>query len=151
MKTRKLSLESLDSRILPAASISNGVLTITGEIANYGPLAGDFTQVISANSLGAYVVQNGRPVVLQGKVEKIVYEGTHKNDRFLNYTQVSDVIFGGAGDDLLSSGTGATSEIHGGPGRDRLVGRARMNHLYTDGNDVILASVFVLHKDEYIP
>lgn len=128
---RKLQLEPLESRQLPAVSLTGSVLTITGEFGING--AGDYTIV---------------PELVYGGLTQIVYVGTSRNDSYANLTSINDLAFGAAGNDrLFPSGTGAHAELHGGEGNDLLNGRAAFNELWGDGGADLLLGVGIKHRD----
>ncbi len=68
-----------------------------------------------------------------------IHAGGSRADEFLEYSDHTDRVFGGAGDDLIFTGEG-DDRIYGGPGDDELYGGAGDDTYYYaggDGNDIV--------------
>src|SRR5438105_3607424 len=127
--------ESLETRTMMSASLSNGVLTIT-------ETNGADTVVVGKNPQGKFfVTENGIPsLFLWNAVNKVVVNLLAGADNFSAQPAVNkplevhggDVIKGLGGDDWLDGGVGGVAVYSQNTGNDRLEGG--------DGNDVLHAS-----------
>lgn len=146
-------IESLETREVPAASISSGVLVINGTSAN------DSVVVNPVGSALVKVTFNGQNQYFARSAitaNKVVFNGGDGNDYFNNNLASlrvvayggngndtmygdnnSDVLFGEAGDDKLY-GWGGNDFLYGGTGNDKLYGGAGYDYLFgQDGSDFL--------------
>ena len=122
-------VEVLESRRLLSASLSGGVLTITGTEAS------DVLEVqLRSEDNELRVQDNGRETEFPlGSVQKIVINGLGGND-FIEYSgrdgglAIPGELSGGNDSDTIQGGLG-NDTITGGPGRDRIQGK--------EGDDLI--------------
>jgi Ca2+-binding RTX toxin-like protein len=121
--------ETLENRRLLAATLSGGVLTVTGTEGN------DIIEVQKRSESGQLKLElNGTETrYALSDVQKIVIDGLGGDD-FIEYSgrrgglNIPGVINGGAGNDTLQGGP-ANDTIDGGDGNDRIEGKG--------GNDVL--------------
>ncbi|HEX3150089.1 MAG TPA: DUF5666 domain-containing protein [Gemmataceae bacterium] len=153
-KPRKiLSLESLNDRALPSATLLNGVLTVDGTAGR---------DVIVVRQSGARLIVKGQMIDVNGTLVKSVaassvhqvnvaagagndtinLSGVHVptsvdagdgNDTVFGGTS-DDVIDGGAGNDRINGGQGNNDEL-GGSGDDSLNGGAGNDSLFGEAGD----------------
>lgn len=129
MAKARLSLELLDLRALPSASLANGVLTIDGT---------DGRDVIVVHQMGGKLSVAGQSIDVNGtlvrsilatEVARISVAAGDGNDRIdLSQVRVPTVVDAGGGNDVVLGGMN-DDVIEGGAGKDRLVGLA--------GNDIL--------------
>jgi len=150
----RLTLDSLDHRVLPSASLANGVLTIDGT---------DGRDVIIVRQVGSQLRVRGESIDVNGAAVRTVAVGdvtriaisAAAGDDVVNLTGVrvaatvdagngDDRVFGGASDDSILGGAGndrlfgfrGNDEIAGGAGDDRINGGQGNDHLLgEDGDD----------------
>lgn len=80
-------------------------------------------------------------------VRCIEFHALNGNDSFVNLTAIRSVVWGGAGNDSISSGFG-NDIVRGGPGNDSIWGEAGFDYLHGDaGNDHIWGGT---HDDHLI-
>jgi Ca2+-binding RTX toxin-like protein len=140
---RRLQVESLENRSLPAAgvstSLSGGLLSVIGTDA------ADTIVVRQTAAHSVTVTANGETKSYTG-VNLISVDGRGGNDKIYVDTGATDAkritplnakLFGGAGNDLLVGGSG-NDTLDGGAGNDTLYGGAGNDVLYGgDGNDTL--------------
>ena len=120
--------------IKPIVTLRNGILTVTGSNAND-------TIKLDQYTLGIYVTVNGK-LLLRAKssaVTKIIVDAGDGDDTVTINSNISleTLIYGGAGNDTLTGGSGKNT-IYGGAGNDRITGGAGKDFLYGgDGNDTL--------------
>lgn len=135
--------------LLAAGTIS--YLTTGQKIVITGTTGDDFADVTSMGG-GQMRVRLETPGATieqfynSADVARIVFSGDAGNDRFVNYTAIPVVAYGGAGDDALTGGNGADllcgqaggdtllgglgdDTLNGGGGDDRLLGEAQNDRL----------------------
>ena len=152
MKTRKLTVQSLEARSLMAAGPvtplgislnSFGVLNIKGDARNDTAHVwvddGQVHATLSHTTI-KYVGGSAFPLTLtdpekvypQAQVTKIAFQGSDGNDAFTNDTFVPSTATGSAGNDLLIGGW-ANDILVGGDGADTLEGRGGDDNLRGQG------------------
>lgn len=143
---RRLRVESLEDRSLPASgitsSLSNGVLSITGtESAD--------TIVVRQTALRSVSVTSAGGTKSYNNVSLVSVDGRGGNDRIYFDTSITDAkriaplsakLNGGAGNDLIVGGSG-NDTINGGAGNDQLYGNSGIDMIEGgDGADRIFGN-----------
>jgi Ca2+-binding RTX toxin-like protein len=137
------SVEPLSERILPAITASfnqgAGLLSVLGDSQNN-------TIVVSRNAAGQILVNSGAVTVQGGtptvaNTSRILVFGLNGNDQIslneANGALPGANLFGGAGNDTLTGGSGADM-LFGQAGNDVLLGKGGIDLLFGgDGNDVL--------------
>ena len=158
MPKARLTLDVLDGRALPSASLVGGVLTIEGT---------DARDVIVVRQSAGRLTVGGQPIDVNGtpmravpaaSVARVSVAAGDGND-LVNLTYIrlpaivmagggNDVVLGGRADDVIDggagndriAGAGGNDDLAGGTGDDRLSGgRGNDRLLGGDGNDLLLA------------
>jgi Ca2+-binding RTX toxin-like protein len=140
----RLTLETLDERIVPAVTASftpgTGILSVLGD-------AGNNNIVVSRDAAGQILV-NGGAVAVQGGTATVANTaliqvfGLAGNDTITldeaNGALPAANLFGGAGNDVLTGGSG-NDMLFGQAGNDTLLGKGGNDFLFGgDGNDVLI-------------
>jgi Ca2+-binding RTX toxin-like protein len=159
---RTLAVETLERRENPTASLSNGLLTITGtDLAN--------TATVTIDARGTSSTTDDRVVVTEGTtttvfprymyhptngivamVQRVEFHGKGGDDTFTNATDLPCKAWGGAGKDTLTGGSaddrlygmGEADTLHGGDGADYLAGGQGDDKLWGDDGDDTLDEQF---------
>jgi len=153
MKKVRLVLESLDNRVLPSASLANGVLSIDGT---------DGRDVIVLRQVKEQLGVRGQLIDLNGTFVKWIplasvtqiAVATGAGDDFINLTKAKvptsvnagegkDVVIGGANNDMILGGAGddrlagmrGDDDIFGGADNDRITGGRGNDQLYGEEGD----------------
>jgi hypothetical protein len=129
-KSRKLNLESLESRELMAADIglnvSTGTLIINGSDRPDVAVVQQVYDTVVVSTGDGY--STSQRAFSAGQVRRIAFVGRSGDDFFSNASNISSVAWGGAGNDRLVGGTG----------RDWLMGEAGVDFLFgQEGNDIL--------------
>jgi Ca2+-binding RTX toxin-like protein len=160
MKMIRLVLDPLDHRVLPAAALANGLLTIDGT---------EGRDVIVLRHIKDQLSVRGQLIDLNGTLVKSVpvasvtqiAVATGAGDDYINLAKAKvptsinagegkDFIFGGVNDDVILGGGGndritgmhGNDVIFGGMENDRLVGGRGNDQLYGDeGNDFLFGQI----------
>jgi hypothetical protein len=148
---RRLNLESLENREVPACTIS--LIAFDGNVLNIQGTARADTAIV--RRVGADIVVTHRSAgdwadsvyrINASQVQAIRFLGGYGADQFLNSTNLAATILGEAGNDTLIDGAANSSLIGGdgndtlraGSGADRVVGGAGNDQLEGSyGNDTI--------------
>jgi Ca2+-binding RTX toxin-like protein len=153
--TRKLNVESLTDRIVPAATLDGGTLTVTGggdlritqtgkEVSVVGmqihdAATGQDRQSVKTTEVGAIVVDGDGHNLID--LRTVRFRGALINagpgDNTINGSQSDDVIFGDSGNDLIR-GEGGNDLIYGLAGKDSLYGGDGADEIHGgEGDDYI--------------
>ncbi len=148
---RRLHLESLETREVPACTIS--LIAFDGNLLNIQGTARADTAIVQR--VGGEIVVTHRSAgdwsdsvyrIAASQVQGIRFLGGYGNDQFLNGTALAATAFGEAGNDTLTDGSANSSlvggagddTLRGGNGADRLTGDAGHDQLDGGfGNDTI--------------
>jgi len=137
-KDRVMALEPLGSRITPAVSafFSGGILTVIGDAANN-------SIEVSRNAAGGLLVNGGAVTIKMGtptvaNTSLITITGGSGNDT-ISLSEVNGALpkanlFGGAGNDTLTGGSGA-DQLFGQAGNDTLLGKGGLDFLFGGANN----------------
>ncbi len=129
-KVRKLGVQSLEARKLMAADIglADGFISIYG---SDGPdnvnveLEGD--QIVVSMTAPGCAVEQSR--FAADEVQGLFFTGGAGDDVFLNETNLPAIVIGGAGRDIVMSGSGA-DVISGGDGDDVLISSSAIDIVF---------------------
>jgi Ca2+-binding RTX toxin-like protein len=153
--TRKLNVESLTDRIVPAATLDGGTLTVTGGGDLRITQTGEQVSVVGMQIHDAATGQD-RQSVKTKEVTNIVVDGDGHNlidlrtvrfrgafinagpgDNTIYGSQADDIILGDSGNDLIR-GEGGNDLIYGLAGKDSLYGNNGADEIHGgDGDDYI--------------
>jgi hypothetical protein len=141
----RLGVEALGDRTLMSATVSNGLLTITGsnthdavEVRNHS-LDGVTYVMVSEQRVtnpGTVFETRSTPQVswfAASAVNRIRFNGLEGADRFTNNTAIGTTAYGGIGNDTLRGGSGA-DYLYGGGDYDTLFGNGGTDRLYGEGS-----------------
>lgn len=124
MAKAHLSLESLNSRTLPSATLANGVLTVTGTEGRDQIVVREHHDTISVKGMQIDVGGVMQSTVPASAVTSVAVNALGGNDRVdVRTLKVAAVVDGGAGNDVILGGVGDDS-LTGGDGNDILNGGA---------------------------
>ena len=143
-------IEELESRQLLSASISGGILTVTGtnkadniqvrvKGSNVVVKQGSSTKNFARSAVNQLIVNGGNgndKISVSGPVPNVVLNGGGGNDRILG-SGGGDLISGGTGNDFLNGRKG-DDQIYGDDGRDDIFGAAGNDTLGGDDEDNIV-------------
>ena len=133
--TARLSLEQLDRRDVPSATVAlqGQSLMITGDSAKD-------TVIVADVGTNIQVTINGQalPLLPRALVQAVIFSGGDGDDVFYNASSVLGVGVGGGGNDLFIGASNGVNFFFGGDGNDTLVGGNGTDYLIGEGGDDLL-------------
>src|SRR5687767_921841 len=128
-------IETLETRRLLAATLSDGVLEVTGTGNN------DTIHVRVENKAVVLFFNVGETRYKLGNVSRIEINGRGGNDWIANGTTIPSQLVGGDGADMLAGGNGNDSLVGGG-GNDKLYGNGGVDKMNPGtGNDIVVGGL----------
>jgi Ca2+-binding RTX toxin-like protein len=139
----RLDLETMEDRMVLSTTVVSGQINITasamGTTASVTPTVQRVTP-FSPAVFGYRVVENGSARFISDPfrtIRSVDFFGTAGNDTFTNNTSLTSYVYGRAGIDRLTGGSG-TDWLFGESGNDVLTGRGGADWLYGfDGLDTL--------------